>query len=291
MGARLFLLPCVFILGENVWGSAQQWPVRLHSNSSVSLEGSEYNEIAFESEVTTIYNKLTLSNDVDFEFSTEFEVARKALDELEDEVVEAETTFGLWPSGTGNILSSSSSHNCAVLDDDSVKCWGYNYNGQLGLGDRNDRGDDWNEMGDNLPAVNLGTGRKAKAISAGGSHTCAILDDNTVKCWGYNYNGQLGLGDKNTRGDDWNGMGDNLPAVNLGTGRMAKAISAGGSHTCAVLDDGFVKCWGRNEGRLGIGYLNNRGDDPYEMGDKLPLVGFGTGRTVNFPSIVFAIGD
>ena len=86
-------------------------------------------------------------------------------------------------------------------------------------------------------------------------------------------------------------MGDNLPAVNLGTGRMAKAISAGGSHTCAVLDDGFVKCWGRNEGRLGIGYLNNRGDDPYEMGDKLPLVGFGTGRTVNFPSIVFAIGD
>ena len=122
MGARLFLLPCVFILGENVWGSAQQWPVRLHSNSSVSLEGSEYNEIAFESEVTTICNKLTLSNDVDFEFSTEFEVARKALDELEDEVVEAETTFGLWPSGTGNILSSSSSHNCAVLDDDSVKC-------------------------------------------------------------------------------------------------------------------------------------------------------------------------
>ena len=231
MGARLFLLPCVFILGENVWGSAQQWPVRLHSNSSVSLEGSEYNEIAFESEVTIIYNKLTLSNDVDFEFSTEFEVARKALDELEDEVVEAETTFGLWPSGTGNILSSSSSHNCAVLDDDSVKCWGYNYNGQLGLGD------------------------------------------------------------KNTRGDDWNGMGDNLPAVNLGTGRMAKAISAGGSHTCAVLDDSFVKCWGRNEGRLGIGYLNNRGDDPYEMGDKLPLVGFGTGRTVNFPSIVFAIGD
>ena len=146
-------------------------------------------------------------------------------------------------------------------------------------------------MGDNLPAVNLGTGRMAKAISVGDSHTCAVLDDDSVKCWGYNYNGQLGLGDKNTRGDDWNGMGDNLPVVNLGTGCMAKAISAGGSHTCSVLDDGFVKCWGRNEGRLGIGYLNNRGDDPYEMGDKLPLVGFGTGRTVNFPSIVFAIGD
>ena len=290
MGTRLFLLPCIFMLRENAWGSAQQWPVRLHSNSSVSLEGSEYNEIAFESEVTTIYNKLTLSNDVDFEFSTEFEIARKALDELEDEVVEAETTFGLWPSGTGNILSSSS-HTCAVLDDDSIKCWGSNYNGKLGLGDTNNRGDDWNEMGDNLLAVNLGTGRKVKAISAGRSHTCAILDDDSVKCWGYNYNGQLGLGDTNTRGDNWNEMGDNLPAVNLGTGRKAKAISAGGSHTCAALDDGSVKCWGYNNGQLGIGYLNNRGDDPYEMGDKLPLVALGTGRTVNFPSIVFAIGD
>ena len=278
------------MLRENAWGSAQQWPVRLHSNSSVSLEGSEYNEIAFESEVTTIYNKLTLSNDVDFEFSTEFEIARKALDELEDEVVEAETTFGLWPSGTGNILSSSS-HTCAVLDDDSVKCWGYGYSGQLGLGDTNTRGDNWYEMGDNLPAVNLGTGRMARAISVGDSHTCAVLDDDSVKCWGSNYSGQLGLGDTNTRGDNWNEMGDNLPAVNLGTGRKAKAISAGGSYTCAALDDGSVKCWGYNDGRLGIGYLNNRGDDPYEMGDKLPLVALGTGRTVNFPSIVFAIGD
>ena len=50
------------------------------------------NEIAF---VTTIYNKLTLSNDVDFEFSTEFEIARKALD-----IFWVETTFGLWPSET-----------------------------------------------------------------------------------------------------------------------------------------------------------------------------------------------
>ena len=291
MGTRLFLLPCIFMLRENAWGSAKQWPVLLHSNASVSLEGSEYNEIAFESEVTTIYNKLTLSNDVDFEFSTEFEIARKALDELEDEVVEAETTFGLWPSGTGNILSSSNFHTCAVLDDDSVKCWGYNSAGQLGLGDTNYRGDDWYEMGDNLLAVNLGTGRKVKAISAGGSHTCAVLDDDSVKCWGYNYYGQLGLGDTNIRGDNWNEMGDNLPAVNLGTGRKAKAISAGGSYTCAALDDGSVKCWGYNDGRLGIGYLNNRGDDPYEMGDKLPLVALGTGRTVNFPSIVFAIGD
>ena len=130
------------------------------------------------------------------------------------------------------------------MDDDSVKCWGGNYNGQLGLGDTNSRGDESNEMGDNLPAVNLGTGRTAKAIATGELHTCALLDDDSVKCWGGNHRGQLGLGDTNSRGDESNEMGDNLPAVNLGTGRTAKAIATGGYHTCALLDNDSVKCWG-----------------------------------------------
>ena len=73
---------------------------------------------------------------------------------------------------------------CAVLDDDSVKCWGDNWYGKLGLGEPSSRGDGPGEMGDNLPAVDLGTGRTAKMISAGGFHTCAVLDDDSVKCWG-----------------------------------------------------------------------------------------------------------
>jgi alpha-tubulin suppressor-like RCC1 family protein len=56
----------------------------------------------------------------------------------------------------------------------------------------------------------------ATAISAGQSHTCALLDDKSVKCWGYNYYAQLGLGDTNTRGDASGEMGDDLPAVDLG---------------------------------------------------------------------------
>ena len=161
------------------------------------------------------------------------------------------------------------------MDDNSVKCWGRNSYGQLGLGDRNDRGDGANEMGDNLPAVSLGTGRTAKAISAGGHHTCALLDDNSVKCWGGN-SYQLGLGDQNNRGDGANEMGDNLPAVNLGTGRTAKAIGVGFDHTCALLDDNSVKCWGGNSyGQLGLGDQNNRGDGANEMGDNLPAVNLG----------------
>jgi len=177
-------------------------------------------------------------------------------------------------------VSAGTVHTCALLDDKSVKCWGRNDIGQLGLGDKDGRGDASGEMGDNLPAVDLGTGRSAMAIAVGQSHTCAILDDKSVKCWGYNYYGQLGLGDTNSRGDESGEMGENLPAVDLGTGRSAMAIAVGQSHTCAILDDKSVKCWGNNgQGQLGLGDTNRRGDASGEMGDKLPAVDLGTGRS------------
>jgi len=155
-----------------------------------------------------------------------------------------------------------------------VKCWGGNFwNGQLGLGDTNDRGDASGEMGDNLPAVDLGTGRTATAIAAGGFQTCAILDDKSVKCWGKNHHGQLGLGDTNARGDASGEMGDNLPAVDLGTGRSATAIATAPWRTCALLDDTSVKCWGRNVfGTLGLGDTIDRGGSPGEMGNNLPAI-------------------
>ena len=96
-----------------------------------------------------------------------------------------------------------------------MKCWGVNQYGQLGLGDTENRGDGADEMGDNLPGVDLGTGRTAKALSVGKYHTCALLDDDSVKCWGSNWYGQLGLGDTENRGDASNQMGNKLPVVNL----------------------------------------------------------------------------
>ena len=85
---------------------------------------------------------------------------------------------------------------CARLDNATVKCWGFNFHGALGLGDTVNRGDGANEMGDNLPAVNLGTGRTATAVTTGADHACARLDDGSVKCWGHNFHGKLGLGDQ-----------------------------------------------------------------------------------------------
>ena len=150
--------------------------------------------------------------------------------------------------------TAGSAHSCYILDNGSVKCWGKNNLGQLGLGDTSNRGDNSSEMGDNLPVVDLGTGRTAKAIAAGDYHTCAILDNASIKCWGANASGQLGIGDTRNRGDESSDMGDTLPAVDLGSGRTAKVIVAGGSHTCTILDDSSIKCWGENDqGQLGLG--------------------------------------
>ena len=169
-------------------------------------------------------------------------------------------------------VSAGGSHTCALLGGGSVKCWGWNSNGQLGLGDSNNRGDNADEMGALLPAVALGG--RATAVAAGGIHTCALLENGSVKCWGENANGRLGLGDEADRGDDAGEMGSALPAVSLGG--TATAVAAGTGHTCALLADGSVKCWGRNEyGQLGLGDADDRGDEAGEMGTSLPAVALG----------------
>jgi len=71
-------------------------------------------------------------------------------------------------------------------------------------------------------------------------------------------------------------MGDSLPNVDLGMLRRAKSVVTNELHACALLDDGWVKCWGNNEnGRLGLGDVEGRGDEPGEMGDALPAVDLG----------------
>jgi cysteine-rich repeat protein len=75
---------------------------------------------------------------------------------------------------------------------------------------------------------------------AGGTHTCALLNDGSVKCWGRNALGQLGLGDTAARGDGPGELGEALPPVNLGSGKTVTALAAGSRHTCALLNDGSV---------------------------------------------------
>jgi hypothetical protein len=169
-------------------------------------------------------------------------------------------------------LVGGCSHFCAVnVADGAVYCWGHGAFGQLGNGAASDVGDAAGEMGASLTAVNIGAGRQAKQLAAGCHHSCALLDDGSVKCWGLNDKGQLGVGDANNRGDG--GSGGAIAAVDLGTGRTAIQITAGNKFTCALLDNRQLKCWGENDkGQLGQGSSTTIGDGANELGDFLQPV-------------------
>jgi alpha-tubulin suppressor-like RCC1 family protein len=82
------------------------------------------------------------------------------------------------------------------------------------------------------------------AVSAGGSHACALRADGLVACWGRNDDGQLGDGTRTPR---------SIPVRVSGLGK-AVAIAAGARHTCAALATGTVVCWGADDaGQLGDG--------------------------------------
>ncbi|MEK6628571.1 MAG: hypothetical protein AABY53_08085 [Bdellovibrionota bacterium] len=178
---------------------------------------------------------------------------------------------------TATSIAVGLDHVCALLDNATVKCWGRNTYGQLGKGDINNLGDGPNEMGDNLAAISLGTGRTATAVYAFAYISCAKLDNASVKCWGRNNYGQMGIGNiagtNVSLGDGAGEMGDSLAALSLGTGRTATKLVGGVSHVCALLDNSTVKCWGRNDrGQLGKGNLLSLGDGASEMGDFLTAV-------------------
>ncbi len=175
---------------------------------------------------------------------------------------------------TATAITAGNSHTCALLDDGSVRCWGLGTSGRLGYGNTLSIGDD--ETPGSVAPVYLGAGRTATAVKAGNSHTCALLDDGSVRCWGLGTSGRLGYGNALSIGDDET-PGSVVP-VFLGTGRSARAISAGGSHSCALLDDGSVLCWGDGTaGRLGYSSVANVGDD--EFPGSVPPVALGSGRS------------
>jgi alpha-tubulin suppressor-like RCC1 family protein len=177
-------------------------------------------------------------------------------------------------------LFTGANRTCARFDSGKIKCWGRDNMGQLGLGDTIKRGDGAGEMGDKLPFVDLGAGTQVTGLAVGEFHTCALIDAGQVKCWGANESGQLGLGDQSNRGDKAGQMGEALPLVSLPAATVSE-LAAGNQHTCARFSSGKLACWGANgSGQLGLGDTSNRGDQPGEMGDSLPLVDLGAGLMI-----------
>ena len=146
-------------------------------------------------------------------------------------------------------ITAGGHHTCVLLNDHSVKCWGQGASGQLGYNGTTDKTE---PTLINNPAVN-GAVTKVVAISAGSDHTCAIfddavksnltdqdLDDGLVKCWGKGDNARV-LG----KTSDITNKTVPASTESLGTGRLAAQIAAGGAHTCALLDDDRINCWGK----------------------------------------------
>lgn len=150
-------------------------------------------------------------------------------------------------------LALGQRHSCALFSNGAVRCWGANESGQLGMGDTEFRGDEPNELGASLPAVDLGPGVGAVAISCGSRHTCALLTDHRIKCWGANDSGQLGGSLSENRGDAPGEMGDALASVEVDPAFQVDSIAAGANHTCALSTSGAIFCWGPNRvGQLGV---------------------------------------
>jgi alpha-tubulin suppressor-like RCC1 family protein len=166
------------------------------------------------------------------------------------------------PGVTVRELSIGNTHACALLSDGTVNCWGRAVFGVLGRGNDESIGDD--ELPSDVAPVSVITtpGLSVEQISAGGSHTCALLSNGTIQCWGDNDYRQLGRDDTQDLGDDE--LPSDVAPVSVSTtpGVTVTQISAGFKHTCALLSDGTVKCWGANgSGQLARGTPNNLADE------------------------------
>ena len=135
--------------------------------------------------------------------------------------------------------SQHGAHSCA-RSGGRILCWGRNDDGQVGNGATG------GVVREATVVVSLG----AADVSAGGRHTCIVTDAGRARCWGRNGDGQLGDGAT----DDTSVPGPDLAGL---TG--VAQVSAGSYHTCARLEDGRLRCWGRNTlGQLGDGTMEGR---------------------------------
>lgn len=140
-------------------------------------------------------------------------------------------------------ITAGKRHACAITGAGTVKCWGFNSEGQLGDASTTNRETPVTPATAGVPSV----------IAAGDYHTCMMNAAGAIQCWGRNNEGQLGDGTTTDR---------TAPTAVAGLGGTATALAAGGNTTCALVDVAgtiTAKCWGHNGfGQVGDGTTTNR---------------------------------
>ncbi|MCC6900968.1 MAG: hypothetical protein IT377_18465 [Polyangiaceae bacterium] len=156
-------------------------------------------------------------------FNTQGEIGDGTFDVLKPSPIEVESLgSAVAEVALGNL------HTCAIKTDGTLWCWGYNHSGQLGDGTT-----DGPKV---LPVHAAGLGSNVARVAAGYGHTCAIKTDGALWCWGANHAGQAG--DETTDGLKLS------PVQVVSLGSAVVEVVAAGEHTCALLGDGTLWCWG-----------------------------------------------
>jgi hypothetical protein len=165
-------------------------------------------------------------------------------------------------SGLGPVadLAPGGYHNCALMPDNSVECWGRNVRGQVGDGTTNSP----------VTTPHVVNGLRAAALSLGEWHSCALLADGTAQCWGQNDYGQAGT----------TGAYADVPVTVAGLSNVV-SLSLGSTHSCAMIADGTVRCWGSDTfGELGDGTTTSTSTPVTVKGIVNPRqIGAGAGHT------------
>jgi alpha-tubulin suppressor-like RCC1 family protein len=137
-------------------------------------------------------------------------------------------------------ISAGGSHNIALKNNRTIWTWGNNSAGQLGLGDT---------YSPRTTPTQVGTDSDWDIIMAANSHTITIKTNSTLWSWGYNYYGQLGLGDTELR---------TTPTQIMSDSDWSK-ISVGYYYNIALKKNYTIWTWGlNNSGQLGLGDTINR---------------------------------
>ena len=181
--------------------------------------------------LVSVFLSLIFVSVVQFSFLTQVEDSEEFPDVASHKTSNSNSiTYGIQEGSLfqNTPVAAGKQHSCVLSDQGAVYCWGANDEGQLGDGTQTDSSTP-------VESLSLGHGRYAVSLAAGDEHTCAILDNGSVKCWGDNSYGQLGDG-------SYTSSGSPRLVSNLSQGRTAVSIQAGATHVCSV-DNGSIQCW------------------------------------------------
>ena len=169
--------------------------------------------------------------------------------QLGDGTAHSGETFVAGPTAVAGItdgegLAVGAAHACARLAEGSARCWGEGHLGQLG--DGRTHGDP-DPTGVAVPVDVLDSDgeprRDITQLTSGAQHSCALMADRSVWCWGMGLSGQLGDGSFHS---DFEGGGVATALTQVVALDDATQVSAGGSQTCALRASGRVACWGHS---------------------------------------------